>query len=120
MTLRRCRPIIALLSCLCAASLVQAGDPGRVTLGYAPAPADNPLKGLVPYAGDRRDGFPHSMEFNYLPLAALVTGYDAYDWKSLEELLDGIAGRGHQAVFRVYLSISPGRSSTGSSPATRS
>ena len=31
------------------------------------APADNPLKGFVPYAGDGLDGqFPHSMEW-FLP-----------------------------------------------------
>ena len=32
---------------------------------YAPSPADNPLKGFVPYAGQGRD-FPHSVEFGYL------------------------------------------------------
>ena len=77
-------------------------------LEYAPAPVDNPLKGLVPYVGDVRDRFPHSLEFNYVPLAALVTGYDHYDWQPLENLLNAAAGRGHQAIFRVYLEW-PGR-----------
>ncbi|MCK9412667.1 MAG: DUF4832 domain-containing protein [Prolixibacteraceae bacterium] len=72
-------------------------------LEYAPAPVDNPLKGLVPYVRDGRGKFPHSMEFNYIPLSALVTGYDQYDWKPLENLLDSITSRGHQTVFRVYL-----------------
>lgn len=80
-----------------------AAEPMRRTLEYAPAPVDNPLKGLVPYAGDVRDFFPHSLEFNYVSFASLVVGPDRYDWKPLEKLLNDIAGRGHQAVFRVYL-----------------
>jgi Domain of unknown function (DUF4832) len=85
-----------------------AGETVRRTLEYAPAPVDNPLKGLVPYVGDVRDRFPHSMEFSYLPLSALVTGYNQYDWKPLENLLDAVAARGHQTVFRVYLEY-PGK-----------
>jgi len=84
-----------------------AGDARRL-LEYAPAPVDNPLKGLVPYQGDVRDRFPHSMEFNYLPYSALVKGYDEFDWRPLEKMLDDIASRGHQAVFRVYLEY-PGK-----------
>jgi hypothetical protein len=84
-------------------AVATADEPARRTFRYAPAPADNPLKGLVPYAGQGRDRFPHSLEFNYLPLAALVVGERRYDWAPLERLLDDIAGRGHQAVFRVYL-----------------
>lgn len=78
-------------------------EPVRRTLAYAPAPIDNPLKGLVPYAGVGRERFPHSLEFQYLPLSALVAGERRYDWSALERLLDDIAGRGHQAVFRVFL-----------------
>jgi hypothetical protein len=78
------------------------GDPPR-PLEYAPAPVDNPLMGLIPYQADVRDFFPHSLEFNYLPYSALVKGYDEFDWKPLEKLLDDIASRGHQAVFRIYL-----------------
>jgi hypothetical protein len=99
---------IVLVSFALLAVPATAGEAARRTLEYAPAPVDNPLKGLVPYAGDVRDRFPHSMEFNYLPFAALMTGYDQYDWKPLESLLDGIAGRGHQAVFRVFLEY-PGK-----------
>jgi hypothetical protein len=72
-------------------------------LDYAPAPVDNPLKGLVPYQGDYRRQFPHSLEFNYLPYSALVKGYDQFDWTPLEKLLDDIASRGHQAVIRIFL-----------------
>jgi Domain of unknown function (DUF4832) len=70
---------------------------------YAPAKADNPLKGLVPYAGEHEDRFPHSMEFNYVPLSELVVGEDQYDWTALEALLNQIASRGHQAVIRIWM-----------------
>jgi hypothetical protein len=71
-------------------------------LSYAPAPADNPLKGFVPYDG-LNTNFPHSLEFFYLPLGAVQTGYTDFDWAPLERKLGAIAQRGHQAVLRFYL-----------------
>lgn len=78
------------------------GEPVVFRPAYAPAPADNPLKGFVPYAGQGRD-FPHSLEFDYLPLASLMTGPTNFNWAPLERLLDGIAARGCQSVFRIYM-----------------
>jgi hypothetical protein len=75
----------------------------RQLLEYRSAPVANPLKGLVPYQGDVRDRFPHTLEFNYVPYSALVKGYDEFDWKPLEAMLDDMAGRGHQAVLRIFL-----------------
>ena len=80
----------------------------RAQLDYAPAPVDNPLKGLVPYEADVRTRFPHSLEFNYLAFSALVKGPGEFDWKPMEAMLDRIAARGHQAVFRIYLEY-PGK-----------
>lgn len=77
-------------------------------LAYVPAAIDNPLKGLVPYSGDRRDNFPHSMEFGYLPLGKLMTGPAEFNWQPLEDLLNEVAGRGHQLVFRVWM-VYPGK-----------
>lgn len=71
------------------------------TLAYAPAPPDNPLKGFMPYAGTY--DLPHSLEFFYLPLKDLQTGYTTFTWTPLDQRLAAIAGRGHQAVFRIYL-----------------
>ncbi|NUR70382.1 MAG: DUF4832 domain-containing protein [Hamadaea sp.] len=71
-------------------------------LPYAPAPADNPLKGFLPYAGSYQT-FPYSMEWFYLPLRDVMTGPRHFDWTALERRLNDIAGRGHQAVFRFYL-----------------
>ncbi|MFK7818964.1 MAG: DUF4832 domain-containing protein [Planctomycetaceae bacterium] len=77
-------------------------------LKYEPSPADNPLRGLVPYSGEKRDVFPHSMEFSYLALNQIVVGKNQFDWKPFERLLDDIASRGHQAVFRVWIEY-PGK-----------
>jgi hypothetical protein len=91
---------LATLGLLCGSLL--GAEPVVFQPAYAPAPADNPLKGFVPYAGQGRE-FPHSLEFGYLPLAALMTGPTNFDWQPLERLLDGIASRGCQSVFRIYL-----------------
>ncbi len=74
----------------------------ELTLKPAPSPVDNPMKGLVPYAGNH-DEFPHSMEFSYLPVGAIVKGKNQHSWKALEDLLNDIGGRGHQAIIRFYL-----------------
>ena len=79
-----------------------AAEPVVFQPEYAPGPADNPLKGFVPYAGQGRE-FPHSLEFGYLSLASLMTGPTTFDWAPMERLLDGIASRGCQGVFRVYM-----------------
>jgi hypothetical protein len=86
-----------------AVGAVRAQSDSRKPLEYTPAPVDNPLRGLVPYQADVRDLFPHSLEFNYLPYSALVKGYDKFDWNPLERFLDDVAGRGHQAVLRIFL-----------------
>jgi hypothetical protein len=99
---------IAVLNLLFVLISIQASAQERVKLEYAPSPVANPLKGLVPYAGDENTRFPHTMEFDYVGFADLMKGYDAFDWKPMEALLNDIAGRGHQAVFRIYLEY-PGK-----------
>ena len=81
---------------------VPAAEPVVFRPADAPAPADNPLKGFVPYAGQGRE-FPHSLEFGYLSLASLMTGPTNFNWAPMEHLLDGIASRGCQSVFRIYM-----------------
>ena len=68
---------------------------------HAPAPVDNPLKGLMPFRGRFTD-FPHSMEWGYIPWQDLQQAEDTFTWAPLEAFLDDIAGRGHQAAFRIY------------------
>jgi len=72
-------------------------------LEYHPAPADNPLRGLVPYAGQGGPAaFPHSLEFHYFPLSAFMKDWDTYEWKPLDELPSSVKSRGNQTIFRVY------------------
>jgi Domain of unknown function (DUF4832) len=98
---------VAATLCLSIAA-ASSGAQQRVRMEYRPAPIDNPLKGLVPYAGDHREEFPHSMEFSYIALSQLMKGENTYDWTALESLLDRVAARGHQTVFRVFLEF-PGK-----------
>jgi hypothetical protein len=79
-------------------------------LEHAPSPPDNPLKGLVPYSGMAGMTFPHSMEFEYLRLSDLMKGALVFDWQPMEVLLTGIASRGNQAIFRVWVEY-PGKES---------
>ncbi|AMV34751.1 hypothetical protein VN12_21675 [Pirellula sp. SH-Sr6A] len=81
------------------------------SLTYAPAPIDNPLKGFVPYQGDRRSQFPHSLEFNYIGLASLMKDEERFDWTELDSMLNDISSRGHQAIFRVFIEY-PGKKSS--------
>lgn len=64
----------------------------------APGVDESPLRGLVPNStmGQEPSAFPHSMEWFYLPLSAVVTGPNTYDWSPLEEKLAALAGRGHR------------------------
>lgn len=109
---------LALGSCLLllihSAVLIAQSDetPGATTmLDYAPAPADNPLKGFMPFydAYGSRDtpianDFPHSMEWFYIPLRNLMNGPDSFTFETgMEPQLQSIANRGHQAAMRVYL-----------------
>ena len=87
--------------------LVAGVGAGAAPLVYVAAPPDNPLKGLVPYAGQAKD-FPHSLEFQYFPLKDLMTGSNAFDWQPIERLITNATSRGCQAVFRAYLEY-PGK-----------
>lgn len=99
------RAVTLALCALLMAALPAAQAPathGRWTpLAYAPAPPDNPLKGFLPYRGAYTT-FPHSMEWEMVAWRDLQTAPDVFHWDALDAVLDDIASRGHQAVFRVY------------------
>lgn len=81
----------------------------ETNLDYQPAPPDNPLKGLVPYVEiDGWDQFPHSLEFHYFSMRDLMSGYDQFDWSSIEETLSITQGRACQLTFRVMMEY-PGK-----------
>ena len=99
---------LPLLLCALGISLIAHAE--TVKLAPGPSPADNPLKGLVPYAKPEPGCFPHSLEFDYLRFSDLMMGPESFDWQPLEKLLDGIASRGNQTVFRVWIEY-PGQKS---------
>jgi hypothetical protein len=75
-----------------------------IAFRYQPAPADNPLKGFVPFAGDNNESFPHSMEWASFPLNRLMDGMSSFSFdKGLEPKLNAIANRGHQVAMRVFM-----------------
>lgn len=91
-----------------AAAAVDEAD--VITLEPTAARADNPLKGFLPFAPEPGQvleaadpDFPHTLEWFYLPVNAVVTGEDTYDWTVVESYLSSIAERGHQSVLRFFL-----------------
>jgi Domain of unknown function (DUF4832) len=97
--------LMALLGFACGSAAEKPAAPADeaqvFALSYQNAPADNPLKGFVPYQGTYT--FPHSLEWFYLPLKDLQTDFSTFNWAPLDSCLNAIAARGHQAVFRIYL-----------------
>ena len=92
------------------ATASDAGNGEWTQLKSAPAPISNPLKGFFPFAptdGSELpavDGaLPYTMEWTYFPVNDVVTAKGVYDWSKVDKMLDAIASRGHQAVFRFYL-----------------
>jgi hypothetical protein len=92
------------------AAYAAVGEAVTTTLEPTPARADNPLKGFLPFAPEPGQtlqaadpAFPHTLEWFYLPVNAVVTGDDTYDWTAVENYLASIAERGHQSVLRFYL-----------------
>lgn len=87
-----------------------------VSLREGPAPKDNPLKGFLPFAKYYEDGayrphFPHSMEWAYIRLSDVMTGYDRFTFDDgLEPILNAIQSRHHQAALRIHVDY-PGQAS---------
>jgi hypothetical protein len=72
-----------------------------ITHTYTRSPADNPLKGFLPFQGHYTN-FPHSMEWNYIAWKDIQTDFDTFNWDPIDALLQDVASRGHQAAFRIY------------------
>ena len=104
-TARWLRPVL-----LAGTAIFSTALAAPVRMEPADSPVDNPMKGLVPYAGKSAERFPHSLEFDYLPLAKLLTGPGQYNWQPLDDKLVSTSGRSCQAVFRIWLEY-PGQPS---------
>lgn len=94
-----------LLFCFALTSILSANDWVKLKYDSSKAPADNPLKGFVPYSGDGLDGqFPFSMEWFYIGLKDIMDGQKSFTFeKSLEKKLKEASSRGKQSIFRIYL-----------------
>lgn len=76
---------------------------------FAPPPADNPLRGLVPYPFvERVDNVPHSLEFFYVSARELAPAPDQFEFAAIEKQLRLINERGCQGIFRIFLEY-PGK-----------
>src|SRR5688572_1774417 len=102
MGMRRSASRLFLAAALACPVLAVGAGTNIYSLERSASPTNNPLKGFMPYSGAYTT-FPHSMEWNYLPMRALMSGPTNFNWSALETMLEPIAGRGHQTVFRVYL-----------------
>lgn len=71
-----------------------------------------PMTGIVFWPGNSRiETDAISLEYSYMSYADVVKGKGVYDWTPVEELLDEMASRNHQAVLRFRFSY-PGRTTT--------
>ena len=97
--------MIALLSCGVFSQQTSAANyiGPEHRLKYVPAPAGNPLKGLVSWESLSPLVFPHSLEYYPIPLKAVQTGYTTFDWTSLETALNKAKANGNQAIIRFYV-----------------
>jgi hypothetical protein len=59
-----------------------------------------PMSGIVFWRGDNTDTDKISLEFSYMLFDQVVIDSAVYDWTIVENYLDDIAARGHQAIFR--------------------
>jgi hypothetical protein len=72
-----------------------------------------PMTGIVLWTdSDDRDTDAVQLEYAYMAYNDIVNQKDQYDWSGVDSLLDQVAGRGHQAIFRFYY-VNPGQSTTG-------
>jgi hypothetical protein len=81
-------------------------------LHFAPAPTDNPDKGLAPYyrTGGVPSGFPHSLEWSYVALDSVMTAAGVFDWRSFDAMRGDVASRGNRLAVRPYIEY-PGKPS---------
>jgi len=96
-----------LLALLFVVHLVSAVAEDKWTpLEYAPdnnGLLENPLKGLLPWAGRPVNDFPHSMEWFYLKLNEVMKGPAQFDWYTFDAKLNAISSSGNQAIFRFFV-----------------
>ena len=86
-----------------------------------------PMTGLVLWTSEASDHYSaygkcHALEYSYVAPCKVVKGCNAdssinYDWSYLEDLLDDIKSRNHQAVIRFFYEY-PGEKMVDNEPGT--
>jgi len=68
-----------------------------------------PMTGIVLWnTNDQNNGDWIQLEFSYMRYDEIIRGLGQYDWSSVDQILDQIASRGHQAILRFYFEY-PGK-----------
>jgi len=100
---------IAFVASACLPTLA-AEEEGAAARDLRPVALQREIEGVQPMTGIVLwDTSPHrrsdaiQLEFSYIGYGQLVAEDGADDWSLVEDKLDAIAERGHQAVFRFYL-----------------
>lgn len=68
-----------------------------------------PMTGIVMWASNSSQDI--ALEYSYMEYNGICKKQGVYDWTKLDNLLEGIASRGHQAVIRFYY-VYPGKKCT--------
>ena len=102
------RPLPLLLFALCA-SIPLAGGAQDADGSFHPVPLKSrittvqPMTGIVLWADSEHNASDAiQLEYSYCRYNDIVRERGTYDWSTVEKLLNGIAGRKHQAVLRFY------------------
>ena len=62
-----------------------------------------PMTGIVLWADNaKRNTDAISLEYSYMQYKDIVKGKGVYDWTPLEQILDAVASRKHQAIIRFW------------------
>jgi hypothetical protein len=95
-----------------------AGDVQGAEGGFRPVPLQSRITGVQPMTGivfwadsEHNSSDAIQLEYSYCRYNDIVCERGKYDWSKLEKLLDGIAGRKHQAILRFYDTY-PGQKTT--------
>lgn len=71
-----------------------------------------PMTGIVFWSeSEHNESNVIQLEYTYQGFDDLVNGPSSYDWTKLDNLLNLVAGRGHQSIIRLYF-VYPGKSTT--------
>lgn len=105
------RKLLTLVVCAFCATKSFAGDWNNVAMKQSVSGVQ-PMTGLVLWPDEAEDRFAtygqsHALEYSYVAPCKVVTGCAAdgtiqYDWSYLENLLNNIKSRNHQAVLRFF------------------